>query len=126
MANGAQRWDEHPLDVDAEDFAIDRAVDDHRRRDPVEPEPGDEGGGAPVAVRQARPQALAARSAAAEAGHLRVQPGFVDEYEPLGVELRLAGEPGEARFRDIGALLLGRVPGLFLAILYLPYPAGRR
>ena len=36
----------------------------------------------------------------------------VDEDQVLGVELRLAGEPGEPRLRDVGALLLARMSGL--------------
>jgi hypothetical protein len=67
-------------------------------------------------MRQARPQALAARGTAAEAGHLRVEPGLVNEDQAIRVELRLAGEPGEPRFRDIGALLLARMSGLFFTV----------
>jgi hypothetical protein len=49
------------------------------------------------------------------AGHLGRGAGFVDEDQPLGVEVELAVEPGLARLLDVGAILLGGVGRLFCA-----------
>jgi len=57
----------------------------------------------------AAPASLAARRPAAQAGHLRGSRSLVDEDQPLGIEVELAVEPGDAAAQDIGTLLLGGV-----------------
>ncbi|WP_432715821.1 hypothetical protein [Xanthobacter autotrophicus] len=74
---------------------------------------GDEGGGLPVAMRHADPQAFPATAATMATGYVGGDPGFVDEDEPFGVRIQLAVEPGPTLFLDIGAVLLGRARGLF-------------
>ena len=64
-------------------------------------------------VRDRRPASLAARRPAAEPRHLRRSPGFVDEDQVLGVEVRLRVEPGLAPGGDVGPLLLGGVRCFF-------------
>jgi hypothetical protein len=51
------------------------------------------------------------------AGHVGGSPGFVDEDEALGFEIDLAVEPVLALLQDVGAVLLDRVPGLFLRVI---------
>jgi hypothetical protein len=49
--------------------------------------------------------------------HLGGRAGLVDEHQPLGVQIRLALEPGLPTAQDVGTILLGRVPGLFLSVI---------
>jgi len=70
-----------------------------------------------VAVREAHPQALAPGAAAMAAGHVGRSPGFVDEHEPLGIEVELAIEPVMPLTQDVGAVLLDRMPSLFLRVM---------
>lgn len=51
------------------------------------------------------------------AGHVGRGPGLVDEDEALGVEVELAVEPGLALAQDVRAVLLARVPDLFLRVI---------
>jgi len=71
-----------------------------------------------VAVRDAGPQALAPPAAAMAARHVGRGPGFVDEDEAVRVEVELVLEPGLALLQDVGAILLGRVSGLFLRVIW--------
>lgn len=68
-------------------------------------------------VRDAHPQPLAARRAAMAARHLGGGPGLVDEHQPLGVEVRLALEPGLPAAQEVGTVLLGCALGLFLSVI---------
>ena len=77
-----------------------------------------------MAVRVTHPQPLAPAAAAVAAGHVGGGPGFVDEHQALGIEVELALEPGLARVQDVGAVLLDRVPDLFLRVI--PWRAKKR
>ncbi len=70
-----------------------------------------------MAVRHAHPQSLAARRPAVAASHFGGGAGLVDKDQPLGVEVGLGVEPGLAAAQDVGARLLGRMPGLFLSVI---------
>lgn len=70
-----------------------------------------------MAVRDERPQALSAPAPAMAAGHVGGGPGFVDEDEPVRVEIELRLEPGLALLQDVRPVLLGRVGGLFLRVM---------
>jgi hypothetical protein len=52
-----------------------------------------------------------------QAGHRGGCPGLVEEDEPLGIEIELALEPGEPLREDVGAILLGRMRGLFFSVI---------
>ena len=114
---GPQLGDEDPLDVGLEGVAVDRAVEDEGRHDPVLPQPGHEGGRLPVAVRDAGAQALASRRPPVASGHVGGGPGLVDEHQALGVEVELVLEPGLAPLQDVRAVLLGGVRRLFLRVI---------
>jgi hypothetical protein len=58
---------------------------------------------------------LPARAAPAQARHLGVGAGLVDEDEPRRIKPSLAGLPALARHGHIRPILLGRVHGFFLA-----------
>jgi hypothetical protein len=51
------------------------------------------------------------------AGHVGGGPGLVDEHEAFGFQIDLAVEPCVALPQDVGAVLLDRVPGLFLRVI---------
>ena len=51
------------------------------------------------------------------AGHVGGGPGLVDEDETLGFKIDLAVEPMLALPQDVRAVLLDRVPGLFLRVI---------
>lgn len=70
-----------------------------------------------MAVWVTHPQPLAPPAAAMAARHVGRRPGLLDEHQPLGVEVELAIEPVLARTQDVGAILLDRVPGLFLRVI---------
>jgi hypothetical protein len=70
-----------------------------------------------VTVRDPDMQALAAAAAAVNARHLGRSPGLVDEDQTLGIEIKLAFEPGLAPLQNVGSVLLGRVRRLFLRVM---------
>lgn len=69
-----------------------------------------------MAEGDASAQALAPPAAAMSPRHVGAGPGFVDEDEARRVEVELAIEPLLALLQDVGAILLGRVAGLFLKL----------
>lgn len=66
-------------------------------------------------MREPHPQALVPLATAMGAGHVRCRQGFIDEYRPLRLEIKLVVEPILALDQDIGVVLFGRVAGLFCA-----------
>lgn len=68
-------------------------------------------------MRIAHPQPLAFRATAMAAGHVGGGPGLVDEDEAFGFRIELIVEPALALPQDVGAVLLDRVPGLFLRVI---------
>ena len=74
------------LDIGKKALAVDGAVEDAGRGDPVVAQRGQEGGGLPVAVRHGSPRPAAAPLAAAVApGHVGLGPGLVDEDQAFGL-----------------------------------------
>jgi hypothetical protein len=69
-----------------------------------------------MSVRDAYAQSLAAQTAAMTPGHVGGRPGFVDEHEAFGGEIRLVAEPVFSPLQNVGAFLLGSVRGLFLRV----------
>lgn len=68
-------------------------------------------------MREAHPQPLALPAATMTAGHVGGGPRLVDEDEAFGFEVDLTVEPVPALPQDVGAVLLDRVPGLFLRVI---------
>jgi len=67
-----------------------------------------------MALWDAGAQPLALRSASAPPGHVGRRTRLVDADQPFRIEVGLALKPVLAPLQDIGAILLGRVGGLFL------------
>ena len=63
-------------------------------------------------------QALAAEGPPVPAGYLGAGAGLVDEDEALRVEIELALEPSPSAAQDVGSVLLRRMRGLFLSVIF--------
>lgn len=100
-----------------EPVAVDRPVQHHRRDHAGHAKARDQRGGLAVPVREAHPQPLTFWTAAMAAGHVGGGPGLVDEHAAFGLQIDLAVEPCVALPQDVGAVLLDRVPGLFLRVI---------
>ena len=77
------------FDIGAEAFAVDRAVEDARGREPVAAQGAEEGQRPPVAVRREAPQAITLRPPSAQRGHVGLDPGLVDEDQTPRIEIGL-------------------------------------
>lgn len=98
-----------------EPIAVYRPVQHYRRDHSGHAQACDQCGGLAVAMREAHPQPLAFPAAPVTACHVGRDPGLVDEEEAFGFEAVLAVEPIFALPRDVEAVLLDRVAGLFCA-----------
>ena len=94
------------LDIGAEAFAVDRAVEHARDCEPVAAQCTEEGQRPPAAVGCEAAQTFAFRAPAAQWRHVGLDPGLVDEDQPPRIEPGLPGAPAVAPARDIGAGLL--------------------
>ena len=96
-----------------EALAINRAVEDAGRDDPIMAQGRHEGHGAPMAMGRVAAQPPALYTPAADRGHVGLDPGFVDEHQALGVEMGLDGLPASAPPGDGGMGLLKREQDFF-------------
>jgi hypothetical protein len=69
-----------------------------------------------MSMRDASPQPLTLRRAAAQAGHVGGRAGLVDENQSGRVKIELALKPRLALLQNVGPVLLGGVGGLFLTV----------
>ena len=92
---------EHLLHVGSEDVPVDGSINHPRGINAVMAQRRDEGKRLPVSVRNARLQPLTARSPAAQGGHVGLDPGFVEEDEPFGINPVLMGLPARPFAGDI-------------------------
>ena len=67
-------------------------------------------------VRNLVDEALSLRRPAAQAGHVGLRPGFIDEHQAPGIDEALIGSPSFAVAADVWAILLARDEGLFLTV----------
>lgn len=105
---------QHLLDIDQEAFAIDRAVDDPRCADAVDPEGCDKSHGIPVTEGRMAQQPFAARRPAPERRHIRLRPGFVDKDEARWIDAMAMLQPARPPGGNIGPLSLAGDQRLFL------------
>ena len=68
-----------------------------------------------MTVRVTHPQPVAPLAAAMTARHVGRRPSFIDEDQPLGIEIKLPLEPGLALDKNVGAVLFLGMSGLFYA-----------
>src|SRR3954451_5840030 len=69
-------------------------------------------------LHHANPQTPTPQRSSVAPGHVGGGPGLVDEDQPLGIEIQLALEPRLAPLSDVGPVLLFRVSGLFLRVIW--------
>jgi hypothetical protein len=100
-------------DVEAEQFTVDRAIDDKGRIDAIMTQRGEKGHGLPMPIRDQRSQSLAARSPAPEWRHVGLDPGLVDEDQALAIDPALVSLPARSLARDVRPGLLRRNDGFF-------------
>ncbi len=101
-----QRRHKDLLDVGAEAVAIDRAVEDAWRGEPVAAQGAKEGQGAPASPWREATRPLAFRSPAARRRPVGPDPCLVDEDEPVRIEPALPGLPALAMAGDVRPALL--------------------
>jgi len=111
----SQRRSEHLIDIGDEALAGHGSFEQHRRREPVMAQRGNEGHGFPSAERHLADEPLPARRPAVEAGHVGGHRSFIDEDEAPGVKFALPPTPRGASRRDVRPILLGGVQDFFLA-----------
>ncbi|AGG71295.1 putative TRm2011-2 protein (plasmid) [Sinorhizobium meliloti 1021] len=102
------------LDIDAEAFAIDRAIEDKGSADAVGPECGDKGHGVPMAEGGVAHQSFAARRPAPQRRHVRLRPGLIDENEAGGINSGAVLQPSCPVAGDVGPLPFAGDQRLFL------------
>ena len=110
---GPQRGDELLLDPGQEAAGVDGAVEDARGADPVCAQGGEEGHGAPVAMRRISLQAPASLCPAPERCHVGLDPGLVHEDQAIRVEVALERLPARPLAGDCGPRLLSREQSFF-------------
>jgi hypothetical protein len=87
-------------------LAVDRAIEDAGRSEPIAAERAEEGQGAPAAMRGKAVQPFAFWSPATQRRHGGSDPGFIDEHQTTGIKTALPGFPAPAVPGDIGTALL--------------------
>ncbi len=110
---GSEGRDQQLAHIGGEPFPIDRPVEHEGGVYAVVAQGGDEGHGAPVAVRGLGGQGLSPRAPAVGPDHVGLGPGLVDENQPPRVNLALMALPPSAASGDIGAVELAGVHGFF-------------
>ena len=89
-------------------FAVDRTVDHARYGERIEPERCQECQSLPTAIRREAFDPPAPRPPAPDRRHVRLDPGLVDEYEALGIEMRHCTPPPSTPPGDVSSVLLNR------------------
>lgn len=110
---GGEGRDEALRDPGGEHLAIDRPVQHEGRDNAVVAQPGEEGQGLPVPMRDMRRQPLAPRGPAAGPGHVGLDPGFINEDQASGVEPVLMRPPSRPEPRHLRTQLFTSHQGLF-------------
>lgn len=103
---GLKHGHELLFDPCPEALTINWSVKDARRSQAIAAQSADEGQGPPMAMWGEAAQALALVAPSAQWCHVGLDPCFIDEDQPLGIEMRLEGSPSLAPAGNVGAALL--------------------
>ncbi|KAJ8134041.1 hypothetical protein OY671_012745, partial [Metschnikowia pulcherrima] len=103
---GSKDGQKNLLDIGAKAHAIDRALDEPWRIDPVMAQGRQEGHGLPAVVRNLGGEPVAARSPSPQGSHIGPGPGLVDEDQPLSFDAALILCPSDAPARHVGTIAL--------------------
>lgn len=104
---------ENLFDIGLEHLAVHRSFEQEGRGHTIMAQRRDECGGLPVAVQHLLDQPLALWRAAVKTSDRGRDAGFIDEYEPLGIEPWLPPSQGLACGGDVRPILLGGVYAFF-------------
>jgi hypothetical protein len=104
----SQGWREEMFAEASKTHAVHGPVQNHRSTRSIQGHSVHQGISLPVASGNSFHQALATFGPAADSGHLGLQSRFVDEHEPLGVNLLLTVAPVRTPLSDVLAILFGR------------------
>jgi hypothetical protein len=104
---------QHLLDIEREELAIDGAVDDPGRANPVVAQRRNEGHGLPMAERRRGFETLPTRPPAAERRHVGLDPGLIDKDQARSLDPALMGFPACPFTGDVGTILLGWLDRFF-------------
>ncbi len=87
--------------------AVERTIQNHRSPSAIQRDGMDQGGGVPVSAGARVYQAHPLFGPAAEPTHVGLQPGFIDEHQPLRIDFGLSAAPLGACLSDVRTILLG-------------------
>jgi len=104
---GLERGGEELLDIGGEAPAVDRAVEQAWRVDPIAAQRREEGHGFPMTMWRLAPHSLSPGCPAMGAYHIGLGPGLVDEDEPLSRDPALIALPARPPARHVAPVLLG-------------------
>ena len=110
---GTQGRYQDMFDVGLEPIAIDRAVKQPRRINPIVTQSGDEGHRVPMPVRHLGPQARPARPPTTQRRHVGLDGGLVDKDQSCRVNPPLVTAPLRPATDNVGAILLAGEHGFF-------------
>ena len=108
-----QRGDEDLLDIEAEQLAVDRTIDDPWCVDSVVAQGGEEGHRLPMAAGHLGLKPLSTQTPSAQRRHVGLGPGLIDEDEPPRIDLALIGLPARPLAGDVRPVLLAWQNGFF-------------
>ena len=103
-----QGRDQFGFHIGPEALAVDRAIEDPGRFNPVMTQGSDKGLGLPVAVRNDGLDPLAPLAPATKQSHVRLRPGFIDEHQPPGIDQGSELGPLPTSPGDVGPTALAR------------------
>ena len=95
------------LQIDREDFGIDRSIHQKRGRETFVPEGGNKRGTPPMTVRDGTEATLTPGAAAMEPGHFGVQARFIQEHQTAGIPTGLLAAPAHPCRLNVGPVLFG-------------------
>ena len=104
------------LDISFEPGAVDRSVQNHGRHHAAQTQPCDKRRRFAMPVREPHAQPLAFCTSSVGARHVRRRPGFINEDQPLRIEIELVFEPAVAALQYVWTILLYGVASLFLRV----------
>lgn len=102
-----QGWDEYIFNIDTEEIAIDRSIDDPWSVDAVVAQRRNEGHCLPMAMRHKSLDPLTFRTPATQRRHVGLHPGLINKYQTLRIDFTLVHLPTLALAGNIRAGLFG-------------------
>ncbi len=111
--SGHERRHQDLLDIEPEQFTIDRAVDHTGRRDAIAPQRRQERHGVPTPVRHIIDEPLAAQRPASERRQVGLRPGFINEDKAIGIDAILIALPSRTFALNVRAILLAGAEAFF-------------